>query len=241
MNEKTVKHLSTVWTNMKSRCNNPQNLHYGDYGGRGIKVCKRWDKRLNFIKDMGPSYKKRLQIERIDNNKGYSPRNCRWATTVEQARNKRNNHNITFNGETKSMAEWADALNMSYSALICRINKYNWDIKKAFTIPVKHHPPRKIKWNGKTLSAAEWSQITGVPASTIIYRHNKKLPTDDVFKKANRGKPTIKDHPVAFCGQTLNISEWAKELDIPYTTLLSRFKNNWPVGKALNKYPFKKH
>jgi len=122
------------WANMKQRCLNKHNSKYKDWGGRGIKVCKRWLKFENFYKDMGDKPFKSYSIDRIDNSKGYFKENCRWATKKEQARNKRNNKMITYKGETFCLKEWSEKLNIKYSILQNRLND-KWDIKKLFQQP----------------------------------------------------------------------------------------------------------
>lgn len=79
-----------AWTGLRYRCNNPNCPEYPSYGGRGIKVCKRWDSFENFLDDMGPRPGAGFSIERINNNRGYNPKNCKWATQTEQIRNRRN-------------------------------------------------------------------------------------------------------------------------------------------------------
>jgi len=103
-----------VWSNMKMRCLNFNNKGYKNYGGRGIKVCKRWkDSFKNFFEDMGERPSKYHSIDRIDNNGNYEPNNCRWATNLEQGRNKRKLRLVTINGQTKCLAEWVEYYNLN--------------------------------------------------------------------------------------------------------------------------------
>jgi hypothetical protein len=78
-----------AWHNMIQRCGDPTHAAWKDYGGRGIKVCVRWQLFANFWKDMGPTYQPGLTLDRINNDRGYKLSNCRWATWEVQNRNKR--------------------------------------------------------------------------------------------------------------------------------------------------------
>ncbi len=125
------------WCALRSRCNNRNNQKFNDYGGRGVKVCPEWSKSFAaFVRDMGPRPGNGYTIERQDNDGDYCPSNCRWATRAEQLQNTRRNHNITFNGATKCLAEWSKFFGIHYQTLQSRIRK-GWSLQNAFAIERK--------------------------------------------------------------------------------------------------------
>jgi hypothetical protein len=131
---------------MKKRCTNPKAHNYRYYGGRGITVCDRWsgvDGFPNFLSDMGEPPTPKHSIDRIDGNLGYSPENCRWATINEQQRNKSNNVLIEYNGETKTLTEWCELLDLSCLTMRSRLLK-GWTAERAFTEPVNNHYDSKL-------------------------------------------------------------------------------------------------
>ena len=111
-----------AWYSIKDRCNNPNNEDYHNYGGRGIKVCDRWSKFENFFSDMGlrPGG---MSLDRQDVNGDYEPRNCRWATSKEQARNQRTNLRFTKDGKTRCLAEWCEMLGLNRALIYRRIRR----------------------------------------------------------------------------------------------------------------------
>lgn len=120
-----------IWSSMKERCHNPNNKHYNDYGGRGIKVCDRWLKFENFLADMGDR-PNGLSLDRIDNDMGYSKDNCRWATMMEQGGNKRNNVLLSYNDKTQTVSEWSRELGLAISTIMKRI-ELGWSVEKTLT------------------------------------------------------------------------------------------------------------
>lgn len=145
-----------VWKHMIARCNSPTDKDFGAYGGRGIAVCVRWRSFANFLADMRqrPSG---LELDRIDNNKGYDPTNCRWVDRRAQCRNKRNNRLITFNGETLCLSAWAERVGVHPATLRWRLRV--WSLRSALTAmkEMRHgqeEPPRRTKRKKAHRSAA---------------------------------------------------------------------------------------
>lgn len=115
--------LHRIWSEMKTRCYNKKNKSYEMYGGRGIIVCEEWLHNFQAFYDwaMANGYRDDLTIDRINNDKGYSPDNCRWITQKEQQNNRRNNRTITHNGETHTISEWAEIYEINPHTLRDRI------------------------------------------------------------------------------------------------------------------------
>lgn len=110
------------WNAMRGRCLNPKDAAYQSYGGRGIDIHPAWDKFENFLATMGvrPAGS---SLDRIDNNKGYGPDNCRWATSLQQVRNRRTTNLVEFNGEKKPLQEWAESFGLQYITVWHRFKK----------------------------------------------------------------------------------------------------------------------
>lgn len=161
-----------AWTSMLNRCGNPKQRSYPDYGGRGIKVCRRWVKSYaNFLADMGRRPSVGLSLDRIDNSKGYSPGNCRWATRKEQANNSRKNRLITYHSVTRTITEWSGLTGIKRLTIAARLDHYGWTIGQAlgFEPPTKA-PNRLITYESVTRTLNKWATVTGINRTTISQR-----------------------------------------------------------------------
>ena len=137
--------LYHIWFGMKSRCDREKNQAYERYGKRGIAVCDEWNGKDGFIRfyewAMNNGYDESLSLDRIDNDGGYSPDNCRWTTEKVQANNRRSNRRFEVNGEIKTLAELCEEYHVSYQMVQNRVNR-GWNIIDALTMPPKREP-----WN----------------------------------------------------------------------------------------------
>lgn len=124
-----------IWQGMKSRCQNPGAGEYVNYGGRGIKVCERWQVFENFLADMGER-PPGMHIDRIDNDGDYEPGNCRWVTPKENQRHTRKSRMISAFGETRCLAEWAEMYGVKSLTIHKRL-RCGWDAERAITQPAE--------------------------------------------------------------------------------------------------------
>ena len=122
---------------MINRCTCECWRDYKNYGGRGITVCPEWKESFESFRDwaLANGYQDNLTLDRIEVNGNYEPSNCRWATVKQQANNTRSSRYLEFNGEVKTVKEWADELGLNYRTLYSRITTKGWSIEKALTTP----------------------------------------------------------------------------------------------------------
>lgn len=120
--------LDIIHFNMIQRCTNPNSTYFPRYGGRGITVCHEWRTRNNFKEwALSHGYRNDLAIDRIDNDKGYSPDNCRWVTPSQNCCNRSTTHFVTAFGKRQSLMEWSRELNISYNTLKKRVTDHHED------------------------------------------------------------------------------------------------------------------
>ncbi len=149
-NRKNAKHgrskerLHAVWNGMINRCYNPKNSCFKMYGGRGITVCEEWKNDYMSFREwaIANGYDEsvgfgKCTLDRIDNSRGYSSSNCRWASAEEQANNRRSNLMIAAFGKKQNLLAWAKETGIKYGTLRGRIVKSKWDVERALTEPVK--------------------------------------------------------------------------------------------------------
>lgn len=121
-----------AWNAMLNRCTKPGHPAWRDYGGRGIVVDPRWQDFLAFLGDMGPC-PEGFSLDRIDVNGGYEPKNCRWASPIEQANNVRSNRRLTLGGRTQTLAQWARELGVPYETLRSRLRQ-GWAVERVLSV-----------------------------------------------------------------------------------------------------------
>lgn len=168
----------SAWASMRSRCELSTHPAYPRYGGRGIQVCARWGVFENFLADMGRRPSSEHSIDRIDNDRGYEPGNCRWATSTEQARNRRSNRQLTIEGVTMSMASWGDRSGVSARIIRDRLNA-GWDLEEAVFTPRRpdDNLPPGAQFEGWTVL-----EEAGSSGGKRLYRCRCRCGTEQVLQ-----------------------------------------------------------
>lgn len=146
--------LYDTWCNMKQRCYNPRATQYGDYGGRGITVCDRWRASFHaFLEDMGPRPEGHT-LDRKNNDEGYEPENCVWASRSAQQRNRRNNHFVVIEGIEYKTADLAERTGRSVQGIKERV-------RKGLTLAEVLSPKRRMSPNFEAFQQAGWAKTRG--------------------------------------------------------------------------------
>lgn len=128
------RRIYRCWHNMWRRCTDPEARGYKHYGGKGITVAAEW-KRYDSFHEWAVShgYMPELTLDRIDFNKGYSPENCRWATTKEQALNRADTISVTYQGKTKTLVEWCEELGLNHHKTWSRLRRRKMKLEDVFS------------------------------------------------------------------------------------------------------------
>jgi hypothetical protein len=171
---------------MKDRCLRPNATGFDRYGERGITICERWLNSFEaFREDMGERPGLDYSLDRIDNNGNYEPGNCRWATRTEQANNRRKAKPrlvIEFNGESKTVQEWATFLGISPTTILCRRSQ-GLPVEKVLVN--NEGQPRKsrvaITFDGETRTIKGWASHLGIKPGTIVKRRSLGWPIEKVL------------------------------------------------------------
>ena len=136
-----------AWRDMMRRCHDRSNKRYADYGGRGITVCDEWQASFAaFLAAVGPRPGPGYSLDRRENDKGYSPENCRWTTAKRQQRNMRSNRLVTHGGETLPVSEWAERTGLRWHTIASRLDR-GWSAEHALSVPAKKY--QKVYFQGR--------------------------------------------------------------------------------------------
>jgi len=209
---------------------------YNSYGGRGIRICPEWydeeikERRIeNFMRwALSNGYAFGLQIDRIDNYKGYTPDNCRFVSPKINGRNKRSVKQISFNGETHCLSEWAEKLGVQKYILKNRM-KQGLPIEKVLSAEVKYKD-ESLVFKGKTVLLSELSSMFGVSRSLIRQRIKSGWTVEDAVTK----KPSVGNTKfVTYKGETNSVKYFAKKYNRGYSYLTQLLREGMSIEDAI--------
>lgn len=155
-----------AWSDMKTRCLNPDFIGYSNYGGRGITICERWLNSFdNFLQDMGRKPSRKYTLDRIDTDGNYEPSNCRWVLMKIQQNNRRNNHMVEYEGKQLTIAQLADETKVNYQTLLTRL-RAGLSVKEAVENPIA----RLFEYKGECKTVTDWAKAIGMSRRTLQAR-----------------------------------------------------------------------
>lgn len=178
--------LYGLYFSMRARCRNPRNPAYERYGARGITLTSEWDTPEPFCDwALANGYASGLTLERIDNDKGYSPSNCCWATRKQQARNRRSSRTIAIGEARKTVAELAEVSGIKPGTLWRRLDAGEVKPERLFSQTAIRPAQRLITINGVGRTLLEWSALAGVHYTTICRRVAEGWSIEDAYTRKN--------------------------------------------------------
>lgn len=184
------------WKSMMQRCYTKSATNYKYYGAAGITVCERWHDFALFLADMGECPDKSMTLDRIKNDLGYQPGNCRWATKAAQNRNRPSHAvSLTHNGITQSVTDWAAAIGVTANTLRQRFTAC-WPLDRALSAephggatPNRHPRLEQLTHAGQTKSVLQWAADCGITPNTLRMRLRLGWPLDRALKPKERNRP----------------------------------------------------
>jgi len=153
---------------MRQRCTLPTHASWENYGGRGIRVCNRWESFEAFLADMGERPSRAHTIERRNTNGNYTPSNCVWALKSEQSKNRRNGRAFTLRGLTLSLKDWAKRTGLPYRVLLAR-HRAGWSATRALSTAVSE-PATALSFRGRTQTVTDWANELGINPKSLRSR-----------------------------------------------------------------------
>jgi len=244
-----------IWSNMRRRCQNPNNSKFADYGGRGIRVCQHWNSAFdNFLADVGLRPAPTLSLDRIDNDGNYScghceeclehgwVANCRWTTATVQMMNRRNSKMLTWKDKTQSLIAWSKDTGIERSIIDHRLRK-GWSVEQALTVPVLTQPPPVLlTFNNETHSLATWSKKLNLSYSLLHARYTRGWSTEAILTTPRRSATEANARNfLTLDGRTFHLAEWSRQTGLSETTITNRLKRGWSVEKTLTTPPNLRH